>query len=226
MPASIQLQLVLGLQYGAELESALGSKAQAREYAESASALRARIRAAFWSESRQLYSEDLAQREFSQHANVLAVLAGAESQSAAKALLERVWPDRSLYPCSVYFRYYLDRAMAENGLGDLYLRRLGTWEFMLNEGLTTFAEQDNPYSRSDCHAWAASPNAEFLRTVLGVDSAAPGFAKVRVRPNLGPLREVSGAVAHPKGLIEVRVRREEGKLRIEAKAPPGVEILS
>ncbi len=85
----------------------------------------------------------------------------------------------------MYFRYYLDRAMAENGLGDLYLRRLGTWEFMLNEGLTTFAEQDNPYSRSDCHAWAASPNAEFLRTVLGVDSAAPGFAKVRVRPNLG-----------------------------------------
>ena len=40
----------------------------------------------------------------------------------------------------------------------------------------------------------ASPNIELSRRVLGVDSAGPGFGKIRVAP-------------HPMGLIEVRVER-------------------
>ena len=44
-----------------------------------------------------------------------------------------------------------------------------------------------------------------MRTVLGVDSAAPGFSRVIVRPHLGRLPFVQGSVPHPKGAIEVRV---------------------
>ena len=82
------------------------------------------------------------------------------------------------------------------------------WRAMLKLGLTTFAEVlDRPGhpTRSDCHAWSASPDIELMRTVLGVDSAAPGFSRVVVRPHLGKLPYVEGAVPHPKGLIEVRV---------------------
>jgi alpha-L-rhamnosidase len=49
---------------------------------------------------------------------------------------------------------------------------------MLNRGLTTWAETADPTTRSDCHAWSASPNYELFRTVLGIDSAAPGFRRV------------------------------------------------
>jgi hypothetical protein len=79
---------------------------------------------------------------------------------------------------------------------------------MLAQGLTTFAETvDRPgaASRSDCHAWSASPNIELFRTVLGVDSAAPGFRRVSVRPHPGKLQRAAGSVPHPRGNIEVRI---------------------
>ncbi|MEP6952342.1 MAG: hypothetical protein ABI863_23825 [Ginsengibacter sp.] len=47
------------------------------------------------------------------------------------------------------------------------------WKDNLANGLTTWAEGGINGSRSDCHAWGASPNIEFFRTVLGIDTDAP-----------------------------------------------------
>ena len=41
-----------------------------------------------------------------------------------------------------------------------------------------------------------------------MDSAAPGFRKVAVRPHLGKLTSVAGSVPHPKGAVDVRVERQ------------------
>ena len=225
MPASIHMQWLLALQYAADLEEALGEKVLAARCREKAARL-AQAVARFWSPERRLYSEDLAHQHFSQHANVLAVLASLPPDAeAARDLMLRVEPGQDMARCSVYFRYYLDRAMVKAGLGERYLSRLGTWEFMLKEGLTTWAERDSPYTRSDCHAWSSSPNVEFFRTVLGIDSAGPGWSKVVVRPHLGPLQSLSGAVPHPKGMIEVRVEREGTRYRIDVRAPQGVEVI-
>lgn len=220
MPASIQLQWLLAFQYARDLERGAGRPAEARRCAERENQLKTRIQTTFWDEKQRLYTEDSAHRHPSQHANVLAVLAGLPAP--ARDLMERVEADKKMAQCSVYFRYYLDRAMVAAGLGDRYLERLGTWEFMLAEGLTTWAEKDDPFTRSDCHAWGASPNVEFLRTVLGVDSAAPGFTRVQVKPHLGPLREVRGVVPHPKGMIRVQVRRTAQGLDVQVQTPPGV----
>ena len=223
MPASIHLQWLLAYQYARDLERALGRPAEARRCARREESLKALLQATFWDPAKGLYSEDRAHAHFSQHANVLAVLAGLPAtRQAARELMERAEPGQDMARCSVYFRYYLDRAMAAAGLGDRYLERLGTWEFMLKEGLTTWAEKDDPYTRSDCHAWGASPNIEFFRTVLGVDSAAPGFARIEVKPHLGPLQQVAGVVPHPKGEIRVRARRGPRGLEVEVHAPPGV----
>lgn len=228
MPATIHLQLLHALQAAADMEAAVGDPIRAAESRTQALRLASVIQGRFWNAARRLYSEDLEGKQYSQHASVLAVLAGlVEKSEDARDLMERVSaaPESELYPCSVYFRFYLDRAMAKAGLGDRYLERLGTWQFMLKEGLTTWAEIDRPETRSDCHAWGASPNIEFLRTVLGVDSAAPGFAKVSIRPHLGPLKRVSGAVPHPKGMITVEIERTANGYSINAKAPAGVEVL-
>lgn len=226
MPATIQLQYVLALQYAADLENALGDQVFGQRDAAMAARLAEAVRKSFWNAERRMYSEDLAQAKYSQHANVLAVLAGlAAGDGGIMDLMQRVEADKTLSRCSVYFRYYLDRAMVKAGLGDRYLERLGTWEFMLKEGLTTWAEIDSPYTRSDCHAWGASPNIEFLRTVLGVDSAGPGFSKITVKPHLGPLQKVSGVVPHPKGVIQVTVERQGRGYKLDVKAPRGVEVV-
>ena len=53
---------------------------------------------------------------------MLAVLAGLPATpEEARDLMQRVEPDKTLDKCSVYFRYYLDRAMVRAGLGEVRL---------------------------------------------------------------------------------------------------------
>ena len=88
--------------------------------------------------------------------------------------------DTTLAPASIYFKFYLHQALVKAGLGNDYLNWLGIWRKNLDMGLTTWAEiSDINNARSDCHAWGASPNIEFFRIVMGIDSDAPGFRKLK-----------------------------------------------
>ena len=59
-------------------------------------------------------------------------------------------------PASVYFRFYVARALDHAGMDDLYLGSLGPWRSMLDIGLTTFAETAEP-TRSDDHGRPERP---------------------------------------------------------------------
>ena len=225
MPGTIQVQLLQALQQAAELEEFFGNPELASTWHNRAEALWKAIQATFWDPRKRWFSEDAGHKFPSQHVNSLVVLSGRLPAADAHELIDRVAQNKDpkqIAQCTVYFRYYLDRALSAAGWGGRYLERLGTWEGMLAEGLTTWAETDAPGSRSDCHAWGASPNIEFFRNVLGVDSAGPGFSKVRIRPNLGQLQSVRGVVPHPKGLIRVEVTREGGVVKHKVTLPPGV----
>jgi hypothetical protein len=95
-------------------------------------------------------------------------------------------------------------------MGDLYYSQLTPWRNMLSIGLTTFAENPDP-TRSDCHAWSASPNYDFLATLCGITPAAPGFSKVNVQPQMGELKQISGKLPHPAGEIVVDLERKGEK---------------
>jgi hypothetical protein len=141
--------------------------------------------------------------KFSQHANSLAILAGFDAGGVSSKLLT----DKDLAPASIYFKYYLHLALTKAGKGNDYLTWLDKWKENIDMGLTTWAEtSDISTSRSDCHAWGSSPNIEFFRIVLGVDSDAPAFAKVKIEPHLGDLKEVEGIVPHPQGEIQVQYK--------------------
>jgi hypothetical protein len=220
--APLDLQLLLGYQWAAELEAALGNKALAEEDRQAATRLRDSVRHLYWDASRRLFADTPDKRAYSQQANALAVLAGVSEGAEARDLIERVASDLSLVQCSIYFRHYLHSAMNKAGAGDRYLDMLGPWRTMLDRGLTTWAETADP-TRSDCHAWGASPNYELFRTMLGIDSAAPGFARVVIRPFLGKLTHLTGAIPHPKGEIAVTLTLDNGKLEAGVTLPAGVE---
>lgn len=219
--APLDLQLLLAYQWAAQLENALGSKALAAEYESSAARLRTTTRELYFDASRGIMADTPRKHDFSQHSTVLAVLAGVLQGDEARQALERISSDPSLTQCSIYFRYYLHHAMARAGMGDRYLDSLGQWRDMLSRGLSTWAEQADP-TRSDCHAWGASPNIELFRTVLGIDSAAPGFRKVLIRPALGNLTRVSGAIPHPMGEIQVALELHGSELHAKVALPEGV----
>ncbi len=220
--APLDLQLLLAYQWASKLEAAFGSKALAEEYDARASELRATVRNIYWDSGRKMFSDTPEHTRFSQHAQALAILARVIEGDEARDLINRTLNDKSLVQCSIYFRYYLHGALIAAGEGDRYLDMLDEWRGQLSRGLTTWAESYEP-SRSDCHAWGASPNIELFRTVLGIDSAAPGFRRVVIRPRLGSLTEVSGTMPHPGGEIAVAYTVRDGKIDAKVKLPEGVE---
>ncbi|HVX67521.1 MAG TPA: alpha-L-rhamnosidase C-terminal domain-containing protein [Bryobacteraceae bacterium] len=217
--APLDLQLLLAYGWATEMETELGSQALAREYADAAAGLRKTI-LALYGKSGELFADTPERTAFSQHTNALAILAGLVEGAEAKRLLERTLEDHTLAPSSIYFKHYLHAAANKAGEGDRYLDLLEPWRAMLARGLTTWAERDEP-SRSDCHAWGSSPNFELFRTVLGIDSAAPGFRRVVIRPFPGRLGKVSGAIPHPRGEIAVSLERQGDTLRARVNLPPG-----
>jgi hypothetical protein len=131
--------------------------------------------------------------------------------------------DSTLTQCTIYFKYYLHQALVRAGLGDGYMDWLGIWRKNIEWGLTTWTEDSNvEFTRSDCHAWGSSPNIEFFRTVLGIDSDAPGFRKVRIEPHLGKLTNAGGTIPHPNGKVSVSYNLRQGKWSIDISLPAGI----
>jgi hypothetical protein len=217
----VTLQYAMALDQAADLYRAFGRDQQAALCAQRAAAMRTATMRRCWDHARRLLADTPDKREFSQHANALAVLSGAVEAAAAPELITRVIADDTIIPCTIYFRFYLLRALRAAGLGDQYLDHLGPWREMLALGLTTFAERPEP-TRSDCHAWSSSPLYEFLATVCGIEPASPGFKTVRIAPHPGTLAHASGVVPHPSGPIRVKLARDGAKLQATVELPPGL----
>ena len=217
----VTLQFATTLQDAAEFFDAYGRHAEAAAYRAQAEQLKRATLARCWDADRRLVADTPERKEFSQHANIMAVLAGALPEDRARELIVRVAGDANLTPATQYFQFYLLRAMKAAGEGDRYVSQLGPWRAMLAKGLTTFAERPDP-TRSDCHAWSASPTYELLATVCGVEPGSPGFKTVRIEPHLGLLQHVSGVVPHPAGEIRVDFRREGARLTGTITLPEGV----
>ncbi|MEY2894410.1 MAG: hypothetical protein RIS42_129 [Bacteroidota bacterium] len=201
--AVIDFQYSWILQNAAEIERYFGYPEMAARYEAKVKAMKPVLKALYWDAGKGLYADTEVHDKFSQHANSLAILAGFDAGGVSSKLLT----DKDLVPASIYFKYYLHLALTKAGKGNDYLTWLDKWKENIDMGLTTWAEtSDISTSRSDCHAWGSSPNIEFFRIVLGVDSDAPAFAKVKIEPHLGELKEVEGVVPHPRGEIQVQYK--------------------
>lgn len=218
--AVFDLQLLLAYQSAAEMENRIGLKNYAGMYTAKALQLKNTINKKYWVASKNLYADNIDKNSFSQHVNALAILAGVADKADIPEICHQMLTDKSLTQCSVYFKYYLHRALIKGGLGNDYISWLGIWRDNIKMGLTTWAEySDLVTTRSDCHAWGCSPNIEFYRTVLGIDSDAPGFQKIKIEPHLGTLTDVSGEIPHPNGMVKVKYLLKGSKWYITADLP-------
>ena len=204
--AMLTLQFAYSAQHAAEIFEQFNDSCLSRKYQVLASNLINAVKKNCWDESKGYFSDTPDKKEFSMHTNIFAVLTGAIEKREAKNFVQRMMNDSSLIQPTMYFRFYLTQAMKKAGLSGEYLNTLGLWKEMLAKGLTTFAEKPDP-SRSDCHAWSASPDYDFLATVAGIEPSSPGFKTVKIEPALGPLQFVKGKFPHPDGMIEFDMKR-------------------
>jgi hypothetical protein len=234
---AVTLQLALALREAADLEGALGEPERAARHRQRSDAIVAAVRSLAWDGGHGLVADTPSKHRFSQQANILALLAGAVPAGQEKPLLERLLAmprpsirsagtldanGTSVARASVYFRFYLARALEKLGEGERYLPELEPWREMLDVGLSTFAEIPDAGTRSDCHAWSAHPNYDLLRTVAGLKPGAPGFATVRVEPHLGTLGHLEASMPHARGPISVSYRRDGSALEARVTLPPGL----
>jgi len=213
------------LRQGAALETAFGEKAEAASDTAKADAARDAIRAYCWDKTRSLFADTSDGVPFSQHMNILAVLYDVATRQEASAILDRITvpghgidAPPELYTSTYYFAWYLVRAFEHAGLADRYPALLQTWRDLLKLHYTTWPESRGE-TRSDTHAWSAHPTADLLGIVAGIQSAAPGYARLKVAPVLGDIRSLDAAAATPRGTVWVKYTVEGGKLTAEISRP-------
>jgi alpha-L-rhamnosidase len=218
----ISMQFAYALQKASELFQNFGRPEKAKEYADKALAITQAVYRNCWDTSKGYLADTPKKAEFSMHAQIFGVLTNTIPEKDQKAFVLKFMNDNSLTQPTMYFRFYLTQALKKTGLADHYLETLGLWSDMIGKGLTTFAENPDP-SRSDCHAWSASPDYDFLATVAGIRPMSPGFKTVSMEPAPGKLKFIKGKMPHPSGTIRFDLKRkgEEG-LTGEVELPTGV----
>jgi len=217
--AMLDMQLLWTYQQAAEMEAKIGMPVYAQQYRAAAAKLKATIQRKYWDATKSFYADAGDKLTYSQHTNALAILSGVAGANTAP-LAKKIAADSSLVKCTIYFKYYLHQALVKGGLGNDYMNWLDVWRDNIKMGLTTWAEiSDLEHNRSDCHAWGASPNIEFFRTVLGIDSDAPGFSKIKIEPHLGIMENASGEIPHPNGVVAVNYAKTGSKWTITINLP-------
>jgi len=132
----------------------------AQVYEKEAEKILTLVRQTCFDEARGLFREGPDTYEYSQHAQIFAVLTGLVTGEAAARLMEKVLEEKDLIPCSFVQKFYLFRALEQTGLYHRTEELWPAWEEYLDLHCTTFPETPfNP--RSDCHAWSALPLYEF-----------------------------------------------------------------
>ncbi len=230
--AIVSLHLAIALRDASFLMRSCGKSRNTLYYNRIANNICRNVYKRCWNPERGLLRDAEGVEKYSQHANIFGILSGAIPPGERAGVLERIAREaKSSYAphapddvmeATFYFKFYLFRAMKMLGKGDMFLDSLDPWREMIDVGLTTFAENPEP-TRSDCHAWSASPLYEFFATVCGITPASPGFGGVKVAPALGKLGCARAKMPHPKGEISVDFKRV-GRDGISAKIilPKGV----
>jgi hypothetical protein len=229
--ALLSLDYMAALRDAADLESALGEAARAAEYRDRAQRIGAAVFSLCWDANLGLLADTPAHAHFSEQTNAMGVLEDVVPVDKRAGVMGavlgheptagKVPPGGEFSPASIYFRFYVARALDHAGMADRYLDTLGPWRKMLALGLTTWAETDEP-TRSDDHAWSAHPNYDLLTLVAGIRPASPGFRTVLVAPHPGSLTDLTAHMPHPAGDLAFHYRAADGRRVFDITLPPGL----
>jgi len=232
--AFLTLQFIEALKNARELEALYGSQERAHDYDATIRKATAALNAENWDPHYGLYADTPAKKTYSIEANILAVWLDVAPRAEQAAIVRRLLaakPDAAtevegksvpaMSPPTYYFRFYLSRALEHAGLADLYVSQLKPWEDMLKLGLTTWAENPEP-TRSDCHAWSASPNYDLLTVVAGIRPSSPGFRTVLIEPHLGELHQLDASMPQARGMIRTVYEREGAGWKATVTLPEGL----
>jgi alpha-L-rhamnosidase len=142
-------------------------------------------------------------------------------EAAQRLMAKTLARESSMVGPTIYWHFYQFEALRKAGLQEQYLSNLGLWKRMIRAGVTTWPETGLE-SRSECHAWGASPNYHLYTLTAGIEPLAPGFAEVQIRPGIQNGESLKVSYPHPQGMIQLDLKAERGKLSGSISLPSQV----
>ncbi len=216
--ANINLQFVTALQQAVAIMEHFDLDSDAENYSALAQRIQASVMKNCYDPEKGLIAETPEQNAYSQHTNIWGILSSTLPDESNAEVMQEILSDSSLIQATIYFKFYLFRALQKCGMGDLYLSQLDPWKKMLNNGMTTFGERDG-IMRSECHGWSASPCFDFLHTVAGIYPLDAGFRSIAIEPNFGDLKKMKVSFPHPEGMLTLDLTRKGDKVSGEIILP-------
>ena len=143
---------------------------------------KASFQATLFDESAGIYRDGIGTDHSSIHANFFPLAFGLVPDDKIDGVL--AWLEKENMGCSPYAAQYFMEALFKNGSADKALELIRaegdrSWKHMLDSGTTiTWEAWDLKYKPNQDwnHAWGAAPANLLPHYVLGVQSAAPGWA--------------------------------------------------
>ena len=185
----------------------------------------------FWDTEKGAYIDSFTsgRRHVTRHANILAILFDIANDERKQLLTRNVLFNNAIPAITTpYFRFFELEALCRLGYLDEVMTQIKAyWGGMLRLGATTFWEEYNPakpleqqyqmygdpYGKSLCHAWAASPIYLISRYFVGLRPLSPGGAEYELRPQIRFFRHLD--CSYPMGGQLLRIRLEDGELNVE-----------
>lgn len=199
-------------------------KANAQRYHKLAVKVRRKIFDCYWNEELGAFvtawRDGGPSSQVRRHANVFAIVFGFADEPLARRIQKTVLHNDQIPALTTpYFKFYELEARCMLGEQAAVCREIGAyWGGMLREGATTFWEEYNPgmtgaehyamygqpFDKSLCHAWGASPLYLLGRYFLGVSPTKPGYEQFTVSPAPGGLASMEGKVPVKNGSVCVK----------------------
>ena len=115
-----------------------------------------------------------------------------------------------------FFRSVVHDALARAGRADLVADMCRDWQHFVDRGETSWPE--NWAGGTRCHGWSSTPTRDLIVHTLGISPAEPGYAAVRVDPQLGGLDWAKATVPTPHGFVTVAAWAD-GRVEIDSPVP-------
>lgn len=209
-----------------QIYEALGRANEAAAYLAQADALKLAINTLLYDADRDLYFEGLntptpedqlwqylpqniENRYYRKHGNVLAVYCGVYEGDAA-AFLRKVLEDDSWGEYQPYFAHFVLEAVHMAGLSAEYTLPLcDAWKTayqQCSKGLQEgFIKPEPTYHFDYSHAWGGTPRYAVPLALSGLEILEPGFRRIRLHPQLLGLDHALVEIPTPYGFIRIKL---------------------
>ncbi len=193
-------------------------------YHEKAETLHKNLMKYFWSDEKGalIDSYESGKNHVTRHANIFAVLFDLVTEEQKQRIVKNVIMNPSITRITTpYFKFFeLDMLCKLGYLDEVMAQMKSYWGGMLERGAVTFWEEfdpeqnspeqygmyGDPFGKSLCHAWGASPIYLLGKYFLGVRPTSPGYATYEVKPELRFFKELDCEVPIKGGAVKINYK--------------------